>query len=76
METLPDRHVSWWHRGYALVGNDEAAAGAGDSFGEGTHGHVDSVAHREHFERGRGRCGWLIGRCVAQRIDANVNLMF
>lgn len=51
------------NRGYALVGNDEAGGGAGDGLIDGASGGGDGGHHREHFDRGRGRCGWLIGRC-------------
>lgn len=50
------------NRGYSLVGGDEAAAGAGDGLLDGAAGDRDAGRQREHFDRGRGKCGWLVGR--------------
>lgn len=58
------RHCALWGRGYSLVGNEDAGVGAADSLIDGADGDGDAGRHREHFDRGRGRCGWLIGRCV------------
>lgn len=44
------------------MGNDEAAAGAGDGLLDGGNSERDAGRQREHFDRGRGKCGWLVGR--------------
>ncbi|CAM9766136.1 unnamed protein product, partial [Ectocarpus fasciculatus] len=68
---LMTMHMGSWGptgaRGYSLVGNDEAAAGAGDGLLTGGDGQRDAGRHREHFHRGRGRCGWLVGRAAPDR---------
>ncbi|CAN0249544.1 unnamed protein product, partial [Scytosiphon promiscuus] len=64
-------HMGGWGqtgaRGYSLVGNDEAAAGAGDGLLDGGNADRDAGRQREHFDRGRGKCGWLVGRAPVDR---------
>lgn len=50
-------------RGYSLLGNDESGTGAVDMM-DGGEDSGNAGHHTEHFDRGRGRCSWLIGRCV------------
>ncbi|CAM9932955.1 unnamed protein product [Pylaiella littoralis] len=54
-------------RGYALVGNGENAAGAADGLMDVGGGDRDAGRQREHFARGRGKCGWLVGRVSPDR---------
>eukprot|EP00903_Cladosiphon_okamuranus_P021043 g19335.t1 len=56
-------------RGYSLLGIDDAGGGAGDGLLEMGSGERDAGRQREHFDRGRGKCGWLIGRSRGAATD-------